>query len=319
MLLRPQSKKKTVPIPEAPPHLQDLVLPTIPAENCAWSLSGPQFPINNKAGSLQQRYCYPKGRPEYSSYKGGALWTIRGPDGKEENEYRLLHVYQSQKRAANKGVTLGAAHRAMTDLRHDCNHYQHISKRTRYISPARERPSIQTKISLPSIHRINSCGTLDTTLSFSSLEQSFSNSFESFPGIGKNHVARPASPIISGRNAANELSGANELSPTVKGSTSRQEQIDHDFHFQDLHNDPLLQVMEQHSNETRFVQRLEIVHEKVRKYIFDQPQHLQSSLVCTLATWARALAADPLWARANSKSKDRNEDFDQEYGQRACC
>jgi len=88
-------------------------------ETCPWSLSGPQFPgghsIANVAsasskylssGTIQQRYCYPRGREEYSSQKGGALWTLCREDGKEDHEYRLLHVYVSPKRAANKGVPL---------------------------------------------------------------------------------------------------------------------------------------------------------------------------------------------------------------------
>jgi hypothetical protein len=56
--------------------------------------------------NIQQRYCYPKGRLEYSSRKGGALWTMCDEFGKEDTEYRLLHVYLSPKRAANKGVDL---------------------------------------------------------------------------------------------------------------------------------------------------------------------------------------------------------------------
>lgn len=70
-------------------------------ENCPWSLSGPQFPVPT---AIQQRYCYPKGRPEYSCRKGGALWTMYGADGKEDVQYRLLHVYFSLKRATNKGM-----------------------------------------------------------------------------------------------------------------------------------------------------------------------------------------------------------------------
>jgi hypothetical protein len=72
------------------------------SETCPWSLSGPQFP---QPTAIQQRYCYPKGRPEYSSHKGGALWTMYGPDGQEDVEFRLLHVYFSAKRAINKGVS----------------------------------------------------------------------------------------------------------------------------------------------------------------------------------------------------------------------
>jgi len=97
----------------------------MPPETCPWSLSGPQFPGGTQPAPLtytiadgnmisdadsgriiQQRYCYPKGRPEYSSQKGGALWTVCGRDGKEDHEFRLLHVYLSPKRAANKGVPL---------------------------------------------------------------------------------------------------------------------------------------------------------------------------------------------------------------------
>jgi hypothetical protein len=107
VLLRPAKKNKRnqrnpVDAPRAPEHLQHLIMDTVPSETCPWSLSGPQFPLPT---AIQQRYCYPKGRPEYSSRKGGALWTMYGADGKEDVEYRLLHVYFSAKRAINKGVS----------------------------------------------------------------------------------------------------------------------------------------------------------------------------------------------------------------------
>jgi hypothetical protein len=39
--------------------------------SCRWSLSGPsQASSKKKEGSLQQRYSYPRGRPEYSITKG---------------------------------------------------------------------------------------------------------------------------------------------------------------------------------------------------------------------------------------------------------
>ena len=53
---------------------------------------------------MRFRYCYPKGDPDYSSRKGGALWTMYLDNGKEDLEYRLLHVYYSAKRAVNKGI-----------------------------------------------------------------------------------------------------------------------------------------------------------------------------------------------------------------------
>lgn len=88
--------------PKAPRHLQHLVTSFTSKEICPWSLSGPQFPTPT---AIQQRYCYPKGRLEYSSQKGGALWTMYGKDGKEDFTYRLLHVYFSAKRASNKGAS----------------------------------------------------------------------------------------------------------------------------------------------------------------------------------------------------------------------
>ena len=111
VLLRPakknNKKKQTalVDVPEPPHHLRHLLLEENLPEICPWSLSGPQFP---KPTAIQQRYCYPKGRPEYSSRRGGALWTMYAADGEEDVEYRLLHVYFSAKRAINKGMSGGS-------------------------------------------------------------------------------------------------------------------------------------------------------------------------------------------------------------------
>jgi hypothetical protein len=59
--------------PRVPSAFIDWVMMKSPKKNCPWSLSGPQFP---QPTAIQQRYCYPKGDPSYSSQKGGALWTI---------------------------------------------------------------------------------------------------------------------------------------------------------------------------------------------------------------------------------------------------
>jgi hypothetical protein len=136
VLLKPEKKKnpssREIPsqTQKIPSKLSDYLMKETPPSSCPWSLSGPQFP---KPTAIQQRYCYPKGNPEYSSRKGGALWTMvrtcllhlfhgllfcasnqlsrlftlqYGPDGKENLEYRLLHVYFSAKRAVNKGVSV---------------------------------------------------------------------------------------------------------------------------------------------------------------------------------------------------------------------
>jgi len=105
VLLKPEKKasRETVVRKKVPSNLQGLVVSenAFPVESCPWSLSGPQFP---QPTGIQQRYCYPKGDPNYSSNKGGALWTMF-INGKEDTEYRLLHVYHSPKRAINKGLT----------------------------------------------------------------------------------------------------------------------------------------------------------------------------------------------------------------------
>ena len=102
ILLRPAKlhKRKNVPpvVPQAPSHLQHLVMTEFPPETCKWQLSGPQFP---QPTAIQQRYCYPRGRKAYSQCTGSALWTMYNSDGIENKEYRLLHVYYSSKRLFN--------------------------------------------------------------------------------------------------------------------------------------------------------------------------------------------------------------------------
>jgi hypothetical protein len=76
ILLKPQKKKKSLEAfnhTKVPSNLMTCVMPDIPPPNCPWSLSGPQFP---QPTAIQQRYCYPKGDADYSSQKGGALWTM---------------------------------------------------------------------------------------------------------------------------------------------------------------------------------------------------------------------------------------------------
>lgn len=93
------NKSNPIDVSSVPPHLKHLIMENVPEENCPWSLSGPQFPVPT---AIQQRYCYPKGDPEYSSRKGGALWTMFNRDGQEDKTFRLLHVYHSSKRALNR-------------------------------------------------------------------------------------------------------------------------------------------------------------------------------------------------------------------------
>ncbi|CAJ1932075.1 unnamed protein product [Cylindrotheca closterium] len=106
VLLRPE--KKDQPKPQLPTHLRQYLAKEIPGQACPWSLSGPQF---SQPTELQQRYCYPKGNPSYSSQKGGALWTMYDNNGHEDLNYRLLHVYFSAKRAGIRSATPSPARR----------------------------------------------------------------------------------------------------------------------------------------------------------------------------------------------------------------
>lgn len=109
ILLRPHKRRKhqteqeaAATAPCVPEHLQHLIINDISEGTCKWSLSGSQFPL---PAPIQQRYCYPKGPEEYCNQKGGALWTMYAADGKEDLNYRILHVYFSPKRALNKPAT----------------------------------------------------------------------------------------------------------------------------------------------------------------------------------------------------------------------
>lgn len=88
-----------------PSNLKSLIFKENLKDTCPWSLSGPQFPTPT---AIQQRYCYPKGDAEYSSIKGGALWTTYKENGMEDLDWRILHVYYSAKRAGNKSATRSA-------------------------------------------------------------------------------------------------------------------------------------------------------------------------------------------------------------------
>eukprot|EP00980_Cylindrotheca_fusiformis_P008912 scaffold1900_cov123-Cylindrotheca_fusiformis.AAC.38 len=106
VLLQPDKKRRNLgtwspDVSKVPSNLRDLTMTDFPPRSCPWSLSGPQFP---QPTAIQQRYCYPKGNHDYSSNKGGALWTMYDLNGKENLQFRLLHVYFSTKRATNKSA-----------------------------------------------------------------------------------------------------------------------------------------------------------------------------------------------------------------------
>ncbi|CAB9497888.1 expressed unknown protein [Seminavis robusta] len=85
---------------EIPSHLRHLVASPEATKPSDWRLSGPQYP--KTASQFQQRYCYPEGREEYCGTKGGVMWTMYRPDGREDTMVRLFHVYHTFKRLSNK-------------------------------------------------------------------------------------------------------------------------------------------------------------------------------------------------------------------------
>lgn len=60
-----------------PSRLDDLVVHRVASEDkCKWTLSGPSPSASPKVeGAVQQRYSYPKGRPEYSNAKGVGVFA----------------------------------------------------------------------------------------------------------------------------------------------------------------------------------------------------------------------------------------------------
>jgi hypothetical protein len=155
VLLRPEKKKKHGSAAEAlrairndggskvPDHLKHLVMQDMPAETCPWSLSGPQFP---QPTAIQQRYCYPKGDPEYAGRKGGALWTMYGRDGKEDFQFRLLHVYFSAKRAVNKGVILSEEDKITQQLQNQAANAAAVAATD---TPGRQRKRVSRAVRSP--------------------------------------------------------------------------------------------------------------------------------------------------------------------------
>jgi len=206
VLLRPVKKKKKkqgdqLDLPQPPPHLQHLLMEEDMPETCPWSLSGPQFPVPT---AIQQRYCYPKGRPEYSSRKGGALWTMYGADGVEDVQYRLLHVYFSAKRAINKGMS-GFPDGSPTQLSALRSPPRKRSVKQRSTPPRRALP--KRKVAPHQNHQQNELYHSPAITTSSVTSSSLCNSplsFEQFP-----HLSFQEAPT----NGSRRSDGGNEFSP----------------------------------------------------------------------------------------------------------
>jgi hypothetical protein len=319
VLLRPEKKKKNnVDRPEPPTHLHHLLMTNVPAETCPWSLSGPQFP---QPTAIQQRYAYPKGRVEYSSRKGAALWTMYGADGREDQEYRLLHVYFSAKRAVNRGMSVEGDFLPM----------ESPTKRAKR-SPTRNEPDLpffrnvrhqqSPAITASSVSHSSFCG---SPLSFDTLPPSPTHASYEYEHLLRSTPPPFVTPMFrrSPLDPLDAPSGFLTPSPFRPASSLSVHQTEIErkdsepFPYCDIDksmeeidsywNDPLLSIMLKPSQDAEacttqaapgpvrsFQARLETLQESFREIIFAASDSEQPVLVSLLASWARQVARDPL-------------------------
>lgn len=322
----------------APSHLAHLVVHEPQAETCPWSLSGPQFP---QPTAIQQRYCYPKGRPDYSCRKGGALWTMYGADGKEDVEYRLLHVYYSAKRAINKGF-----------LDDHSSSFSTPSKRSRKMeaySPPRSIYHLPRTINYMMSPKI-------TSSSSSTTQQSSPPSYDmAMPSRFSNYVT-PGPPETPGARSGtfydtcmstragspfrpkHSFHDSSILQSPLQRPSSRETEDSFDlgnpWHELDAHwEDPMISLLlksahegilslsssqstDDESNEsTSFAQNLQIIRKSLQARVKAAPENQQASLIAELQTWANHLAHDP-FGHSLPLGGDSASSFDCDFDER---
>lgn len=272
ILLKPLQKKKSIHAsdqPKVPSKLMDCLMPNVPETNCPWSLSGPQFP---QPTAIQQRYCYPKGDPMYSSQKGGALWTMYGTDGREDLEYRLLHVYFSAKRAVNKGVRVRAGPDAM---------FQRQLKRTKRSDTP---PLIFGLLPFDNL----------------SVDDPFNHMTPEINDFGRYH------PIPGNSNSSSPV-GPRTIHASVQSTTdfdAFQLDMDDQCIEEDSYcwEDPAVPNAcgNSHDSSSRifhFAAKMEQIHESIKECILNAAQDSeQAHLVSLVSSWAKQVAASPLGA-----------------------
>lgn len=273
VLLRPQHKKNNLEQPKAPAHLQYLVEPVAPIEyeTCPWSLSGPQFP---QPTAIQQRYCYPKGRQEYASFKGGALWTMYDADGKENLEFRLLHVYYSAKRAINRQQQ---QQQPSVTTASTSDSTQRMPKKPRIVRRTATAPARTSTIShddddehsTPLYARTREHALVESTMDDEWL----------FP---------PTSPILHHEQDVS-LPEDDFLSPLTMHSLWPSGDDDYD---DDSHQDWLASTVD-HLDTPSFEDRLSQTAGQLHQQIQSAPRSERAMMVAAMAHWARQLAADP--------------------------
>ena len=286
ILLKPQ-KKKAHPSeqPKVPSHLTNHVIREKPPSSCPWSLSGPQFP---QPTAIQQRYCYPKGDPEYSSRKGGALWTMYGTDGKENLEYRLLHVYFSAKRAVNKGLSSTGAKSAQSSP---------PAKRVKRTPPRKpkQQPLLsQLELPLSPARECNSPLSFEITPPSPTMSPIYKSNFVSPHVFDDGSFHSPFRPRILHHDDDNSIQ-LDHFHLDMDTASSVQELEDACWNDPLFPPDNLGSSTQQHSSSLNaFQSGLEKMHATMRDRILAAPESEQAPLVSLFTTWARQVAQDPL-------------------------
>lgn len=294
VLLRPQGKKNKGhhhQQPRPPPHLQHLMMKMYPPESCPWSLSGPQFPPPTV---IQQRYCYPRGRNEYASRKGGALWTMCDAAGKELTEFRLLHVYLSPKRAANKGVTLSKEAMACVPVvpkkRMRGTKPQHHPQHQHPMLPMRRNQATTTADIARDLSFCNSPLTLET-LPPSPMTQDSPLSSDPVvppPPRGKSPSDAFRSKIMPHNICQSPLQRSN-IDPMFEDGMM-------DDPWMNLVLKPSLDTIDLQADDRQAFLgvRLETVAESLRVIVNAAPVSEQEHLMSLVRHWAQGMASDPL-------------------------
>lgn len=309
VLLRPAKEPKdgaqSYTPPQAPDHLKHMIWKDPLPEDCPWSISGPQF---SHQTAIQQRYCYPTGRAEYSSTKGGSVWTIYDANGKEDIEFRLLHVYYSMKRASNRGGPKKGRKRAKRSPKSS----PACSPARSYAPPPMFHSPTNTTASSSTISSVNSPmsprGSVDLAGFWPSVErQSFISpindmgSYHSFP-------RSPSSDALSMSHESESLQGpatspfrrtinvdalGTTVSPLHRTSAGFCMMDD----YSDLWNSPILSYDDDEEEEDyySFASQIENDAESaVRDRIIHAATEDRPSLFNQMTDWARKLANDPL-------------------------
>lgn len=209
--------------PRIPSNLKSMVFTEEKEPTCPWSLSGPQFPVPT---AIQQRYCYPKGDPSYSTMKGGALWTAYDQYGREDLEFRLLHVYYSAKRAGKTGHSLSTVNNPAKRAR--------LSKPRRPSAPP-QRPSTPPSSIIGSFSSDSLDSPLSLNLPSSPIDPSIFSLANIFPKACSDDkdVGNSDEKIITPDRSVFDVS-----SPVVQSDFSRRHDVYHQGYNSSMYSYP---------------------------------------------------------------------------------